>query len=534
MTDLSFDNFSLPHPSRKDSFLLRNLTFRLNQGESLALVGESGSGKSLTALSILQLHPQAARPTQGHIFLHKKKQKPLDLCSASPKALTRIRGKDIAIVFQEPMVAFNPLHTIGRQICEAALIHNPLINAEQLMHQWLIKLGFDDNATRIAAAYPHQLSGGQRQRALCALALINKPQILILDEPTTALDVTSQLHILATLKKLQKEEQWALLLITHDLSIVKNMADRIAIMKQGTIIEQGNTQKILTRPASPYTKMLIDTFAPPRPAKKTSKEPILKVKNLSLSYHLTQGILKRKKGSLHALKNVSFTLHSRQNIGIVGQSGSGKSSLALALTRLEKNTQGAIFFQGQDLTRLSDSQLRPLRHHIQIVFQDPFASLNPRLTVSDIITEGLHIHEPHLAPRQIKELALNILAQVGLKKEHYDHYPHEFSGGQRQRISLARALILKPKILILDEPTSALDKPIQKDILLLLQKLQKDNDIAYLFISHDLAVIRAIADDIIVMKDGVILEHDSNERIMHNAKHPYTQELIKASQATLN
>ena len=523
---LTIDRLFVPFPNEKNAGL-QSLSFSIKKGESLALVGESGSGKTMTALAIMRLLPPSITPQGRILFQHHHKE--LSLLSLPSSHMPLVRGNHIAIVFQEPMTAFNPLHTIGRQIAESYLTHHPLEDARPHVTRWLQEVGFaSTDIARIANSYPHQLSGGQRQRAMCAQALINQPSLLILDEPTTALDITSQQTLLATLKKLQHKHQWGMMLITHDLSIVATMTQHMIILKDGAIVEQGDTHQLLNNATHPYSRTLIHSLPPPKTYRRKKSPPLLQLHNVSLHYQRTARWFKKNDDPFIALNKVSFTIHQGETIGVVGESGSGKSSLALAITQLAA-AHGSILYEGRNLLTLSAKDMRPLRRDIQIVFQDPFASLNPRLTVSDLISEGVSIFEPHLSETTRTARVQKLLKQVGLKPSHHDRYPHEFSGGQRQRIAIARALILNPKLLILDEPTSALDKAIQKDILSLLTQLQRKLSIAYLFISHDMGVISSMADYIIVMKDGIIIEQGAAQDILKTPRQSVTRQLIAAA-----
>ena len=526
---LSINHLSVPFPNEKNAGL-QSLSLSIKKGESLALVGESGSGKTMTALAIMRLLPPSITPKGQILFQHHGKE--LSLLSLPSSHMPLVRGKHIAIVFQEPMTAFNPLHTIGRQIAESYLIHHPHEDARPHVTRWLQEVGFaSTDISRIASSYPHQLSGGQRQRAMCAQALINQPSVLILDEPTTALDVTSQQALLATLKKLQHKHQWGMMLITHDLSIVAAMTQHMVILKDGAIVEQGDTHQLLSNAKHPYSRTLIHSLPPAKTYRRKKSSPLLQLHDVSLHYQRSSSWFKKNDDPFIALNKVSFTIHQGETIGVVGESGSGKSSLALAITQLAA-AHGSILYNGRNLLTLSSKDMRPLRKDMQIVFQDPFASLNPRLTVSDLISEGVSIHEPHISESHRTARVQKLLKQVGLKASHHDRYPHEFSGGQRQRIAIARALILNPKLLILDEPTSALDKAIQKDILALLTQLQQELSIAYLFISHDMGVISSMADYIIVMKDGIIIEQGTAKDILQSPRQPITQQLIAAARVS--
>jgi len=505
---------------------VKGVSFSLYKGETFALVGESGSGKSVSALSVLKLlpYPMASHP-QGRIIFDNQ-----DLLSIDDQKLRQIRGNKISIVFQEPMTSLNPLHTIEKQIRESLELHTGI--SRQKMRARVIELlklvGFEDGESRLDA-YPHELSGGQRQRVMIAMALACEPDILIADEPTTALDVTTQAQILKLLEDLKQKLGLSLLLITHDLGIVQKMADRIAVMQQGLIIEQGNTKDIFENPQHPYTKTLIDSEPTGAPVPfADNAETILTAKNLCVRFPIKAGIFQRTTGFVEAVKDTSFSLGQGKTLGIVGESGSGKTTLAMALLRLQESI-GDIFFFDQNIASLKRKQLIPLRPKIQVVFQDPFSSLSPRMTINQIIGEGIETHK--LAKDKVSRdiMIHHALEQVGLDPETGNRYPHEFSGGQRQRIAIARALVLKPKLLILDEPTSALDRAVQSEILDLLKTLQKKHKLTYIFISHDLKVIKAIAHHVIVMKNGEIIESGARDTIFSHPKAIYTQNLFKAA-----
>lgn len=506
---------------------VNRVSFSLNQGETLALVGESGSGKSVSALSILGLlpYPMASHPTGSILFEGQ------ELLNASEDALRKIRGHDIGMIFQEPMTALNPLHTIEKQIAEPLLIHKGMtkLQAKERVIELMQLVGFADGVSRLNA-YPHQLSGGQRQRVMIAMALACEPKLLIADEPTTALDVTIQASILELISDLQKRFQMGLLLISHDLGMVAKMAQTIAVMRDGKVVEQGPTVKVLKKPQHPYTKHLIESEPKghPSPVPKNAAK-LLETKDVKVTFKgQKKSWISRGSGDVRAVDSVSFSLLSGETIGIVGESGSGKSTLAYAVLRLVES-QGQINFCGTELQHLSRRALRPMRPQMQIIFQDPFSSLNPRLSVGQIVAEGLEIHQKHLGKEAIQAQVESILKEVGLSPEARNRFPHEFSGGQRQRIAIARALILKPKLLILDEPTSALDRSIQAEMIDLLRDLQKRYQLAYLFISHDLKVVRAMSHRIIVMKEGRVVEEGLVEQLFTKPKNAYTKSLIQAS-----
>jgi microcin C transport system ATP-binding protein len=505
---------------------VKSVSFTLNPHETVALVGESGSGKSVTALSILQLlpYPKASHP-KGHIYFEGQ-----DLVGAGEKVLRTLRGNDIAMIFQEPMTSLNPLHTVERQIGEVLQIHKGLSGAiaRKRCIEVLEMAGFKDGRARLQA-YPHQLSGGQRQRVMIAMALACEPKILIADEPTTALDVTIQAQLLDLLKDLQRKLGMAMLLITHDLGIVRKMADRLVIMKDGQVMEEGETKAIFAHPTSPYTRHLIDSFPKGEVAPAPLEAPlILKADHLEVHFDIREGLLRRKVGDIRAVDDVSFALKEGHTLGIVGESGSGKTTLAMAILRLEKS-QGTIWFHGQNIQALSRKAMRPLRREMQVVFQDPYGSLSPRMSVAQIIAEGLEIHGLGKNKEARDLQVIQALIEVGLDPEARHRYPHEFSGGQRQRIAIARAIALKPKLVVLDEPTSALDRSVQVDIIELLRRLQKSHQLAYLFISHDLAVVRALSHEVLVMKKGKIVERGSATSIFMSPQKPYTKALIKAA-----
>jgi microcin C transport system ATP-binding protein len=506
---------------------VKGVSFTLDRGETLALVGESGSGKSVTALSILQLlpYPLAMHSAQSSVRFAGE-----ELIGASPDALRQVRGDRIAMVFQEPMTSLNPLHTIERQIGEILLVHRRMsarAAGERILE--LLRMVQLPNAEGRLGAYPHQLSGGQRQRVMIAMAIANEPDILIADEPTTALDVTIQANILALLRDLRDRLGMALLLITHDLTIVRKMAERVCVMTEGEIVEAGPAAAIFDRPRHPYTKRLLAAEPKGRAAPADPSAPLLiEAEATRVWFPIRAGVLRRVRGYVKAVDGVSLEVRAGATLGVVGESGSGKTTLGLALLRLIAS-QGRIRFAGRDISRLSERRIRPLRREMQIVFQDPYSSLSPRLSVAQIVEEGLRVHNLAAHPAERRRLIEMALAEVGLDPRVADRYPHEFSGGQRQRIAIARALVLKPRLVVLDEPTSALDMSVQAQIVELLRELQSRRGLAYLFISHDLRVVRALAHDILVMKDGHIVEAGSTERIMTAPEHPYTRALMAAA-----
>jgi microcin C transport system ATP-binding protein len=505
--------------------VVHDVSFTLDRGETLALVGESGSGKSLTALSLLGLLPAGGSNPSGHVVLDG-----IAMIGADPAALRRVRGGVAGIVFQEPMTSLNPLHRIGRQVAEAITLHQSLPDAElraRVIHT-LTQAGFPD-ADRRLDAFPHQLSGGQRQRVMIATALANDPALLIADEPTTALDVTIQARILALLARLKQERGLAMLLITHDLRIVRRFADRVCVMKDGTIVEAGRAEAVFACPQHPYTRMLIDAEpAGAPPALPTTPRPVLEAEDIKVHFPIRRGVLRRVAGYVKAVDGVSVAVREGETVGLVGESGSGKTTLALAALRLEAAT-GSIRFDGQDLTRIDRRALRRLRARMQIVFQDPYGSLSPRLPVADVVAEGLTVHEPDLAPAERDRRVAAALAEVGLPEDSATRYPHEFSGGQRQRIAIARAMILKPRLLVLDEPTSALDMSVQAQIVTLLRTLQQAHGLAYLFISHDLKVVRALAHRVVVLRGGCIVEAGDAAAIFERPREDYTRRLMAAA-----
>jgi microcin C transport system ATP-binding protein len=504
---------------------VRGISFDINRGETVALVGESGSGKSVTALSILQLLPGSARYRSGSIRFEGR-----ELLGAPRRALQAVRGDRIAMIFQEPMTALNPLHTLEKQIAEVLFLHKGLgrAAARGRIIELLQLVGLDNIEDRLGA-YPHELSGGQRQRVMIAMALANEPDLLIADEPTTALDVTIQAQILALLKELQARLGMALLIISHDLDLVAHMAERLCVMTEGEIVEAGPAASVLAAPRHPYTRKLLAARPQGEPARPAAGAPVVvRAQNLKVHFPIKSGVFLRTTGAVRAVDGVSFTLHAGETLGVVGESGSGKTTLGLALLRLIAS-QGEIGFAGQAIEDLRQKALRPLRREMQIVFQDPFGSLSPRLSAGQIIAEGLIVHEPGLDAAARRARAEQALVEVGLEAAMADRYPHEFSGGQRQRIAIARAMVLKPKFVVLDEPTSALDVSVQAQIVDLLRDLQKRHGLAYLFISHDLAVVRALATRVIVMKDGRVIEAGDARDIFKAPKTAYTRTLMAAA-----
>ncbi len=494
--------------------VVHDVSFHIKTGEKLALVGESGSGKSVTALSILQLHQHVTYPT-GLIEFQNK-----NLLQVNQTDLRHIRGKDIAMIFQEPMTSLNPVYPIGSQLIEPLLLHEGLSKsaARHRMLELLEQTGISEPQKRFNA-YPHTLSGGQRQRVMIAMALACNPKLLIADEPTTALDVTIQLQILELLESMQKEFGMAVLLISHDLNLVKRFADRICVMQKGYLLETAPVEELFTQAHHPYTQGLLNS-QPERIQTKYdyNAEPLLEGKQICCYFTPT----------FKAVDDVDIKIYPGETVGIVGESGSGKTTLGHCLLQLQKCT-GEVYFAKQRLDQLSIRELRALRHKFQVVFQDPYSSLSPRMRIEDIIGEGLVVHSPTLNRSQRKERILKIISEVGLEEDMLSRYPYQFSGGQRQRIAIARVMILKPQLIVLDEPTSALDVSVQKQVLQLLKKLQEKHHISYLFISHDLKVIRAMSHRIMVMYQGKIVEQGETEQLFNNPQHPYTQRLLHAS-----
>ncbi|MFZ2019468.1 MAG: ABC transporter ATP-binding protein [Methyloceanibacter sp.] len=520
--DLSVDFRS----SETVTHAVKQVSFDIGDAETVALVGESGSGKTVTALSILRLlpYPAASHPSGTILF------KGENLLTLSPPALRQIRGNKISMIFQEPMTSLNPLHTIERQVGEVLKIHRGLSDraARARVIDLLDKVGIDDPKGRLDC-YPHQLSGGQRQRVMIAMALANEPDLLIADEPTTALDVTIQAQILELLAKLKAEFNMAMLLITHDLGIVRKMADRVCVMNNGEIVERGATADIFAAPKHPYTKHLI--ASEPRgspPAANPKAKTILEAKDLRVWFPIKRGFLRHVIGHIKAVDGIDLAVKEGQTLGVVGESGSGKTTLGLALLRLI-SSEGPIVYLGNRIDGYDSKRMRPLRRHMQIVFQDPYGSLSPRLSVGQIIEEGLSIQNPTLTREERVARVDQALREVGLDPEWRDRYPHEFSGGQRQRIAIARALVLEPKFLILDEPTSALDVSVQAQIVDLLRELQRRHKLAYLFISHDLKVVRALANSIIVLRHGKVVEQGPARTVFAKPKTDYTKALLAAA-----
>ncbi len=502
---------------------VRNVSFRVAKGETLAIVGESGSGKSVTALSTVSLLADSAQVTGSITYAGKQ------MVGASESDLRRVRGNDISFIFQEPMTSLNPLHTIERQLAESIELHQGLRGAaiRAKILELLVKVGIRDPETRLGA-YPHELSGGQRQRVMIAMALANGPELLIADEPTTALDVTIQAQILDLLAELKVKEGMSLLFITHDLTIVRKIADRVCVMKDGEIVEQGPTAQIFAAPRHPYTQMLLAAESTGLPAPVPASAPVVATTEaLKIWFPLYAGLLKRTVGYVKAVNAATLTVRAGETVGIVGESGSGKTTLALAIMRLIRS-EGPIGFLGKPIEGLNQRQMRPLRKEMQIVFQDPFGSLSPRMTVEQIIAEGLGVHGLQ-AGRNARDMVTEMMIEVGLDPTRMHRYPHEFSGGQRQRIAIARALILRPKLMVLDEPTSALDMTVQVQIVQLLRDLQRKYGLAYLFISHDLKVVRALSHKVMVMKNGDVVEQGDAQAIFDAPQSDYTRALMKAA-----
>jgi microcin C transport system ATP-binding protein len=525
---LNVTNLSVSFKSGDANFVaVHDVSFDIQPGEIVALVGESGSGKSVTALSILQLLPSAAA---SHGPGSSIKFEGRELIGASPRTLRAVRGNRIAMVFQEPMTSLNPLHTIQKQITETLYLHKHM-GREQARARTveLLKLVGLSEAEKRLGAYPHQLSGGQRQRVMIAMALANEPALFIADEPTTALDVTIQAQLLKLLKDLQQRFGMAMLMITHDLTIVRKLADRVMVMTQGEIVERGTVAEIFARPQHPYTRRLLTSEPKGEPVSIEPPPPVtMTTTNLKVWFPIRAGLFRRTVGNIKAVDGVDAAVRQGETLGVVGESGSGKTTLALALLRLVKS-EGAIVYNGKRIDGIGENAMRPLRRELQIVFQDPFASLSPRLSIAQIVEEGLKVHRIGADRDARRALIRAALEEVGLDPDAADRYPHEFSGGQRQRVAIARALVLKPRILMLDEPTSALDVSIQAQIVDLLRDLQKRHGLAYVFISHDLRVVRALAHDLIVMKDGRVVEAGPAKQIFAAPSAPYTKALMAAA-----
>ena len=507
--------------------IIDNISFDIMPGENVAIVGESGSGKSVTALSILRLHDEKHTIYDGKGVISFRGR---NILALDEKQLLDIRGSVISMIFQEPMTSLNPVFTIGQQIEEVLILHKnmePEARRKRVI-ELLDRVGIRQSEQKVNV-FPHSLSGGQRQRVMIAMALACDPDLLIADEPTTALDVTIQQQILDLLSEIQKDTGMSVLLITHDLNLVRRFANRVCVMHQGRIVESNDTEKLFVSPQHEYTRFLLDS----QPDKKiadmqASDEIVLRTENLRCYFPVYKGFFKRKVDEVKAVDNISLELRSGETLGIVGESGSGKTTLGLAMFRLLPSN-GEIYFRDQDVTKFNEKAMRPLRRHFQIVFQDPFSSLSPRMTVQQIIEEGLKLHFPQLDAGQRLGRIKNILNEVGMEEESLWRYPHEFSGGQRQRIAIARTVVLEPDVILLDEPTSALDVSVQKQVLALLAQLQKKMRLSYLFISHDLRVVRAMSHRVIVMRQGQMVEAGDVDEVFDNPRHEYTRELAAAS-----
>ena len=509
----------------KKQNVVKSISFQIPKGKTVALVGESGSGKTVTALSILKLLPYpSAYHESGEIKFEGK-----NLLNMNDNEIKKIRGKKITSIFQEPMSSLNPLHTVEKQINEIIITHNKIsyLNATKKTKELLNLVGLDTISTRIKS-YPHELSGGQRQRVMIAMSIANNPDLLIADEPTTALDVTVQNQILDLIVSIQNKMNMSILFISHDLAVVKKVADYICIMKNGKIVEQNDKEKIFNFPEHNYTKELISSQTKKRISKNIISEKILSINQLKVWYPIKKGILRRTVDYVKAVDSLDFNLHKGQTLGVVGESGSGKTSLVLSLLKLI-SSEGNILFNNINLNQINNKKMNSLRKDFQIVFQDPFSSLSPRMTIEQIISEGLNIHEKNLTENEKSMRIKKVLVEVGMDYENIkERFPHEFSGGQRQRISIARALVLTPKLIIFDEPTSALDVNIQAQILDMLSDIQKEKQLSYIFISHDMKIIRAMSDNIIVINNGKIVEEGDANTIFNFPKSDYTKKLIQS------
>jgi microcin C transport system ATP-binding protein len=529
MTDplLSIRDLSVAfHGGGRQTLAVDRVSFDVGKGETVALVGESGSGKSVTALSVMKLlpYPTASHPSGSVVF------KGRDLLPLSERDMRHVRGDDITIVFQEPMTSLNPLHTIEKQIGEILLLHRGISGAAARARtlEVLTQVGIPEPETRLGS-YPHQLSGGQRQRVMIAMALANEPDLLIADEPTTALDVTVQAQIIELLQNIQRKLGMSLLFITHDLGIVRKIAQKVCVMKQGKIVEQGGVEEVFTAPAHPYTKALLAAEPKPDPAPPQPQAPvILETTDLKVWFPIKRGVLRKVVGHIKAVDGVSVELRKGETLGVVGESGSGKTTLGLAILRLI-SSQGPIVFMGNELQGLRFKEMRPFRRDMQIVFQDPYGSLSPRLSVAEIIEEGLAVQNPDMTRRERDARVVQALGDVGLDPATRFRFPHEFSGGQRQRIAVARAIVLEPTFVVLDEPTSALDMLIQSQMVDLLRDLQKRRNLTYLFISHDLRVVAALASRLLVMRQGKVVEAGAAAELFRNPQTDYTRALFAAA-----
>jgi microcin C transport system ATP-binding protein len=505
---------------------VKNVSLQVNTKEFVALVGESGSGKTVTALSVLRLLDQSASFSKNSKIIFEGK----DLLSCSEAEIRSVRGNRVSMIFQEPMSSLNPLHTIEKQIAEVLRLHKPLTETQarekvlELLHLVAIP-----NPEQRLKAYPHELSGGQNQRVMIAMALANEPALLIADEPTTALDVTVQAQILDLLRSLQNRLGMAILFITHDLTLVEKMSDRVYVMEKGEVVEDGPTAQVFQNPKHPYSQKLLSSQAKGKPKTVPNGAPLVKVDDLKVWFPIKTGLIKKVTGHIKAVDGIDLELKSGETLGIVGESGSGKSTLGMAILRLI-SSEGLITYGGNSISNFSWNEMRPFRKEMQIVFQNPFGSLNPRLTVEQIISEGLEVHAPKLSKQERRAKVEKALIDVQMDPSlSLERYPHEFSGGQRQRIAIARALILEPKLIVLDEPTSALDLSVQAQVIQLLLDLQEKRGLSYLFISHDLKVVRALSHRILVMQNGKIVEIGDTETVFHSPKEPYTQGLLKAA-----
>ncbi len=510
----------------RTSLAVDRISFDIAKGETVALVGESGSGKSVSALSVLKLlpYPPASHPSGQILFAEK------DLLAMSEPELRKVRGNKITMIFQEPMTSLNPLHTIEKQIVEVLSVHRGMRDrqARERTLELLHEVGIREPEKRLGA-YPHQLSGGQRQRVMIAMALANEPELLIADEPTTALDVTVQAQILELLAELKEKNGMSMLFITHDLGIVRKIADRVCVMTKGRIVEAGPTKEIFSNPQHEYTRHLLAAEPKGRPPKADpAAKSVMAGQDVKVWFPIKQGFFRRTVDHVKAVDGIDIDVRAGQTVGVVGESGSGKTTLGLALCRMI-SSKGKIRFDGKEIDELSFSDMRPLRRELQIVFQDPFGSLSPRMSVAEIIAEGLGIHEPSLSEAERDRRVVDVMKEVGLDPEARHRYPHEFSGGQRQRVAIARAMVLNPRFVMLDEPTSALDMSVQAQVVDLLRNLQAKHNLAYLFISHDLKVVRALANEVIVMRNGKVVEHGPASQIFEAPRTEYTKALISAA-----